>query len=119
MPSMTRGLVDALLVRAPNEARVSGRYDEALGYTVDGRGRPLVVAETHEITEVAGEHDEPGREPGRPEPQPREPDRGDQPDQVRTFAEREVDDVSGSALVVYLTRTETSIAREQPDRDGW
>ncbi len=115
MRSMTKGLVDALLVRAPKEARVSGRYDEALGYTVDGRGRPLVIAETHEITEVAGEHDE----PSRPEPQPREPDRGDQPDQVRTFAEREVDDVSGSALVVYLTRTETSIAREQPDRDGW
>jgi hypothetical protein len=111
---MTRGLVDALLVPAPTESRLSGHYDEARGYTVDESGRPL-VAETHEITEVAGEHDE----PWRPEPPPPEPDIDDVPETVRTFVEREVDDLSGSALRVYLTRTETSIAREQPDRDGW
>lgn len=64
--------VDELLVEADagGSAAVSGRYDEILGYTVDRHGWPLVElprAETHEITEVSGERDDPLRDIDLPE----------------------------------------------------
>lgn len=106
-------LVDELLVSIPEERRLRGRYDERRGYTVDAGGQPLVVSETHEITEVSAERDE----PSWPESEPVDDDL--RIETVRTFVERETDDVSGLAMRAYLMRTETAIGREQPDRDAW
>ena len=64
--------VDELLVEADagGSTTVAGRYDEIRGYTVDRHGCPLVGlprAETHEITEVSGERDDPLRDADLPE----------------------------------------------------
>jgi hypothetical protein len=110
-------LVDQLIVALPREEGPYGRYDEQRGVTLDAEGRPL-VAETREITEIAGERDEPET--------PRPPDRDDdlQIETVRTFVEREVDDIAAAEPRVYLTRTETFltrtetfVTREQPDHE--
>jgi hypothetical protein len=108
-------LVDHLVVQLLDVPPLTGRYDEQRCYTVDRGGRPL-VGETHEITEVAGERDEPTpAEPRRPDPDlPPQT----QPDTVRTFVEREVDDASDAAWRAYMTRTETTVRRELPDYDG-
>jgi hypothetical protein len=111
-------LLDHLLTLGGGEPARRGRYDESRALTVDDRGVPLVAGvrgETHEITEVGGERDD---LPPQWEPDPNEP----APDpgvEIRTFIERESDELSDWARVIDATRTDTLIAQETPDRSDW
>jgi hypothetical protein len=108
-------LIDILLAPASEESPLCGRYDETRSLTLAKNGFPLVsrpLGETHEITEISGEHDEPPPElPPGPPP--------DLDEEIRTFVERETDAFSDSYRVIDAMRTETFVERERPDRDEW
>lgn len=110
-------LIDLLAAEASEGCQARGRYDEERSLTLDALGVPLVVSpsnETREITEVSGERDDPP--PREPAPSQEPPERDEQ---IRTFVERESDDLSDSARVLDAMRTDTSVERERPDRDAW
>lgn len=79
----------------------------------------LPRAETQDETRIAREREEPSERPERRPPPEREDREDVEIEVVRTFVEREDDQLRNWATIIAQTRTETAVPREDPDRDYW
>jgi hypothetical protein len=119
---MATCFVDRFLTSTDQELPLLGRYDEDRGYSVHHNGLPVVElprGETDEKTRTSPEREDQPERDDKPLPPERKEREDVEIEVVRTFVEREDDELRNWATIVSRSRTETAADQEVPDRDYW